>query len=245
SAPAPALDDTVYLLLQIIVGTWPLHGRVEETWLDRLRAYAVKAAREAKARTSWRDPDPQYEEALQTMLTRLLTHPDHADFRRQAGALADRTAAPGVLGSLAQLLIKTTAPGTPDLYRGSELWRYDLVDPDNRRPVDFEARARLLAELEPLVQAPRPAGVAALVRDWRSGALKLYVTRAALACRAARRLCGRGLHTPGGRRPGGRTPVRLPAGERRRARDGGPAADGVRGGNGAGGAGRSMGGDVA
>jgi len=196
SVPAPALDDTVYLLLQIIVGTWPLHGRVEEAWLVRLRAYAVKAAREAKARTSWRDPDPQYEEALQAMLTRLLTHPDHADFRREAGALAARTAAPGALGSLAQLLIKATAPGTPDLYRGSELWRYDLVDPDNRRPVDFAARARLLTELEPLVRAPRAAGVAALVDDWRSGALKLYVTRAALAWRARHAAFAGGDYTP-------------------------------------------------
>ena len=131
---------TEYLLYQTLVGAWPIS-------LDRLAAYMRKAVREAKERTSWIEPAAPFEEALQKFIEAVLADQDFLDdFQKFLSPLLD----PARSTSLALTLLKLTAPGVPDFYQGTEVWDLSLVDPDNRRPVDFELRRRLLSELDHL-----------------------------------------------------------------------------------------------
>ncbi len=137
--PGPDAADE-YLLYQTLVGAWPIQT-------ERVVAYLRKAAREAKRRTSWLDPDPRYEEALESFTRGVLADEGFvADLDRFVAPLV----AFGRSNSLAATTLKLTSPGVPDLYQGTELWRADLVDPDNRRPVDFTRRRRALADQEDL-----------------------------------------------------------------------------------------------
>ncbi len=129
-----------YLFYQTVVGAWPLP-------VDRAHAYMEKASREAKQHTNWTDGDAAYDDALKSFVTSALGDKEFlADLERFVAPLIE----PGQINSLAQTLLKLTAPGVPDIYQGTELWDSSLVDPDNRRPVDFEKRQRLLAELTQL-----------------------------------------------------------------------------------------------
>jgi len=160
---------TEYLVYQTLVGAWPLS-------LERALAYFEKAAREARARTCWTDPDPTYEEAVARFVETL--YRDEV-FRGELEDLVASLQQPGRVNSLAQKLLQLTAPGVPDLYQGSELWDFSLVDPDNRRPVDFELRRRLLRELEGL----DPQAIWARADE---GLPKLWVVSKALGVRAQR-----------------------------------------------------------
>jgi (1->4)-alpha-D-glucan 1-alpha-D-glucosylmutase len=176
--PAPDAQ-TEYLLFQTLVGMWPL-GKVDPSLRaelrERVEQYVVKAAREAKARTSWTDPDAGFEEAL--------AHYVEALFAGQSGTLEDiehfarRIERPGIWNALARTLVHCTAPGTPDIYQGDELWSFALVDPDNRRPVDFSTRDALLSSLE-----REPPSISDLVANPEDGRLKLHVIHSALRCR--------------------------------------------------------------
>ena len=129
-----------YLLYQILVGAWPID-------VERATAYMLKATREAKAHTAWTEPNEAYEEALKNfVIAGILKDREHfvADWKKFVKPLIE----PGRVNSLSQALIKLTAPGVPDIYQGNELWDMSLVDPDNRRPVDYEGRRKLLAELK-------------------------------------------------------------------------------------------------
>ncbi|HEY3956769.1 MAG TPA: malto-oligosyltrehalose synthase [Streptosporangiaceae bacterium] len=131
--------NTEYLLYQTLVGAWPLDG-------ERVRRFMAKAVREAKVHTSWTDPDPGYDEAVDAFVTAVLTDQVFvADLERFLAEhqLIER----GRISSLAQMTLLLTCPGVPDIYQGTEVWDLSLVDPDNRRPVDFTARERLLADL--------------------------------------------------------------------------------------------------
>jgi (1->4)-alpha-D-glucan 1-alpha-D-glucosylmutase len=108
----------------------------------------LKAVREAKTRTSWTDPDADYEKALETFIAAVLEPAEDAPFLADLARFTARVAAGGEWNALARVLLQLTAPGTPDTYRGDELWFFALVDPDNRRPVDYAARERLLHEPE-------------------------------------------------------------------------------------------------
>jgi len=167
----PDLPDAnaEYLLYQTLVGAWPLTA-------DRAAAYMEKAAKEAKAHTSWIDPAPDYDAALAAFVHGVLE--DEA-FQADLGAFAEPLVAPGRVTSLAQTLVKLTAPGIPDTYQGSEVWDLSLVDPDNRRPVDYEFRRRLLAELAGLDSA-------AVWSRPDDGLPKLHVVREALHLRRRR-----------------------------------------------------------
>ncbi len=148
---APDLNDE-YLFYQTLVGAWPLefHGIAEpnpeamETFRSRMVTYMEKAVREAKAHSSWIDPDPEYEDALKTFISRVLNvakpNPFIADFQAFHTDIAEL----GMLNGLAQMVLKLTAPGVPDIYQGCEMWDLSLVDPDNRRPVDFHKRAEVV-----------------------------------------------------------------------------------------------------
>lgn len=129
-----------YLLYQTLVSAWP----IDEA---RTAAYMLKACREAKRHTSWINPNRDYEEAVAAFVRSL-----YADghLMERIADFAEQLTLPGWINALSQILIKLTSPGIPDLFQGTELWSLSLVDPDNRRPVDFEARRRLLAELDGL-----------------------------------------------------------------------------------------------
>jgi len=164
--------NTEYLLYQTLVGAWPLD-------LERAAAYMEKAVREAKTHSSWTRPEPAYESALRAFLA------DLAADREFQGDLAEFTAPlvpAGRVNGLAQTLLKLTAPGTPDLYQGCELWSLSLVDPDNRRPVDFARRRRLLGRLP----GASPEDVLAGMEE---GLPKLWTVRQALHLRRRRPLC--------------------------------------------------------
>ena len=172
-----------YLIYQTLVGAWPFDAESEAGFGDRVKAYLSKAMREAKVHTSWLKPDEAYEAAVFAFIDRILDprRPFLAAFR----PFQTRVAEIGILNSLAQLLIKITAPGVPDFYQGTELWDLTLVDPDNRRPVDYAWRSRLIAEV-----TPEPGSQAALLRsllDRRAeGGIKLFTATRALQTRTAR-----------------------------------------------------------
>ncbi|HSK99626.1 MAG TPA: malto-oligosyltrehalose synthase [Rubrobacteraceae bacterium] len=190
--PTPSRNDQ-YLLYQTLLGAWPPGEKGLEEFRVRIRAYMEKAIREAQVHTSWTDPDDGYEAAVARFVDALLT-PD-APFLREFLPFQRRVARLGALNSLSQTLIKLTAPGVPDIYQGNELWDFSLVDPDNRRPVDFGLRKNLLADLGRL----DPSGARSLLEDgaWQEGRLKLYLTWKALALRrASPDLFARGEYVP-------------------------------------------------
>lgn len=159
--------NTEYFLYQTLVGAWPISE-------ERLLAYMEKAAREAKQQTSWTQPNRDFEEALRSFIQQIL---GSREFVADLQAMVQRVNRPGHLNSLAQSLIRYTAPGVPDTYQGGELWDYRLVDPDNRTPVDYVLRQSMLNELK--------AGLAPeeIMRREDVGMPKLWVTHCALALR--------------------------------------------------------------
>jgi (1->4)-alpha-D-glucan 1-alpha-D-glucosylmutase len=185
---APSRNDE-YFLYQTLLGAWPL-GPVDDAALDafrvRIRQYMQKAVREAKVRTSWINPNPQYEGALAEFIDGLLTPLSPNSFLQDFLPAQAHVARYGCLNSLSQVLLKLTSPGVPDLYQGTELWDFSLVDPDNRRPVDYERRAAMLEKLVDAFGAERnPARIArALLDQWADGRVKLWLTWRILAWRA-------------------------------------------------------------
>ncbi|MFN3656596.1 MAG: malto-oligosyltrehalose synthase [Pseudolabrys sp.] len=154
-----------YMLYQALIGAWP--GRSDTDFMKRMQAYALKAAREGKQETSWTNPDEAYEAALGKFVEELLDPVVSGKFLASFGRFAERTALLGALNGLSQLGLKALLPGVPDFYQGTEMWDLSLVDPDNRRPVDFSARARALANLP---------GWKELVDRWPDGRIKLALT---------------------------------------------------------------------
>jgi len=182
-AAAPDRNDE-YLFYQTLVGAWPLRPAWPEgsgALVERLQAYMLKAAKEAKLNTSWINPNQAYDEALQRFVAGALEPGPGNRFLADFLAFHPRVARLGMLNSLAQTLVKITAPGVPDFYQGTEIWDFSLVDPDNRRPVDFPARQRRLEVLRTRVAAGDLASLCRdLVADWPDGSIKLYVISQAL-----------------------------------------------------------------
>jgi (1->4)-alpha-D-glucan 1-alpha-D-glucosylmutase len=178
--PAPSLNDE-YLLYQTLVGSWPLEELDEgdlTAYRERIEGYMIKAAREAKSRTSWANVNAEYEEALLQFIRTLLEQRDGNLFLTDFSAFQQRTSRFGLLNAMSQTLCKLTAPGVPDLYQGNEIWDFSLVDPDNRRPVDYAKRRRMLAELEGIdMDACVDRGLTkSLVDGIRDGRCKLFLT---------------------------------------------------------------------
>ncbi len=168
SASGPSRADE-YLFYQTLVALW--EGEESPALTQRMVVYMQKAAREAKLRTSWLDPDPEYEAALARFVRGVLGDPRLAQaVQPLAGVLARY----GFANGLSQLVLKLTSPGVPDFYQGCELLDLSLVDPDNRRPVDFAKRARLLEELEPLLETPDLARIREMVEGTMERA-KLFI----------------------------------------------------------------------
>jgi (1->4)-alpha-D-glucan 1-alpha-D-glucosylmutase len=205
-APAPDRNDE-YLLYQTILGAWPDELQIADCRLqiddtpdlqsaicnlqsfrERIATYMQKATKEAKIHTSWINPNEAYDEAVQGFVDALLDDAPENPFVRDVLPLARRVAFFGRFNSLAQTLLRLTAPGVPDIYRGTELWDLSLVDPDNRRPVDFARRERMLAELRQRIGRgeQRAAMAADLLEHSADGCIKLYLIAEALALRARR-----------------------------------------------------------
>ena len=177
-----------YLLYQTLVGAWPLEPYTAEEYAEfvgRIQAYMLKALHEAKVHTSWINPNKAYDDAVAGVRRphprRERSEPFLEDFRE----FQQRISHYGLFNSLSQTLLKLASPGVPDTYQGTELWDFSLVDPDNRRPVDYDRRREMLAEL----QASESAGgdlrelARELVAAKEDGRIKLYVTHLTLQCR--------------------------------------------------------------
>ncbi len=162
------------LIYQTLIGMWPLDEAELASVRPRLKVYLEKAAREAKVHTSWIAPNAGYEEALLGFADALLSHDA---FCRELVRFAKRIAFYGAINALSQVVLKATSPGVPDFYQGTELWDFSLVDPDNRRPVDYARRAALLRR----VKSAKPA---TLLREWHDGRVKLFTTWKLLELRA-------------------------------------------------------------
>lgn len=183
SVPDPNVE---YLLYQTLVGTFPFDPSTLKEYGPRIQDYMVKAVRESKMHTSWRSPDAGYEQALGRFVRRLL-FPDAKDtaFMRDFIPFVNKVARLGVYNSLAQTLIKITAPGVPDFYQGTELFDFSLVDPDNRRPVDFQYRSRLLKAIQDEPGKP-PSLPQGHTRKEGYDRMKLYLIASALGLRKQR-----------------------------------------------------------
>ena len=193
---APPDRNDEYLLYQLLLGTWPVElldtDALERQsgqeglarYAERLRGALQKSMREAKAHSTWSAPDEAYENALQGFATDALD-PARPAFLQSFLPFARRIAQLGVDNSLVQLALKLTLPGVPDIYQGAELWDLSLVDPDNRRPVDYETRRDMLASLKGEITGDGAAAAfARLYAAWEDGAVKLAVTQKLLALRA-------------------------------------------------------------
>ena len=164
-----------YMLYQALLGAWP-SSQYDDAFVARMQAYALKAAREGKQETSWLNPNEAYEAGLRSFVARILDRLLSAEFINSVDTFARRIALLGALNSLSQITLKATMPGVPDFYQGTEFWDLSLVDPDNRRPVDFAERREVLASIETLDWK-------SLVQNWSNGHLKLAWTRHLLKLR--------------------------------------------------------------
>jgi (1->4)-alpha-D-glucan 1-alpha-D-glucosylmutase len=188
--PAPDANDE-YLLYQTLLGAWPWQ-ETDEAFVGRIQAYMTKALREAKTHTSWTDANSEYEGAVSAFVAALVRGEEGRAFRDAFQPFQKRVAQAGAVNALAQTLVRLTAPGVPDTYQGTEVWDLSLVDPDNRRPVDYDLRRRLLAEVQ-----GRGTDAGALLSRPEDGRAKLWLTWRGLQLRREHSaLFGRGEYLP-------------------------------------------------
>jgi (1->4)-alpha-D-glucan 1-alpha-D-glucosylmutase len=186
--PAPSRNDE-YLLYQTLLGSFPTgqpKGADLEAYCERIVAYMQKAMREAKARTSWARVNEPYEKATEAFVRALLADRPGNEFLADFRAASIPITWIGLLNSLGMAAIKYTSPGVPDCYQGNEIWDFSLVDPDNRRPVDYGRRRDLLARLEALGENPAPQALGEMFRNLEDGRAKLHVMSRLLQLRRAR-----------------------------------------------------------
>ena len=180
-----------YLLYQTLISAWPtepMDERGRDAFIGRIRDHMLKASREAKVNTSWINPSGKYEEALIAFVHALLTPAEGNRFLNDFLPFQQTISRYGMYNSLSQTLLKICAPGVPDFYQGAELWNFSLVDPDNRRPVDYGTRVRVLKEIKKQEAEAGPFELARkLMMDKESGAIKQYLIYKALNYRKANR----------------------------------------------------------
>lgn len=194
---APSRNEE-YFLYQTLLGVWPFQDNLSKAenqeLIERIQAYMRKAMNEAKVNSSWVNPNEHYQQAVADFIKAILQPGESNRFLPDFLALQKRVAHFGALNSLSQVLLKIASPGVPDIYQGNELWDFSLVDPDNRRPVDYKLRNRYLSEVEKISD---PEGAAALLENKEDGRVKLLVISRALKFRQANhKLFYRGTYTP-------------------------------------------------
>ena len=171
-----------YLLYQTLLGTWPiqpsgeLEGAATPEYIERIQAYMAKALHEAKLNTSWIQPNEAWDAGMRDFVAKVLDPLPRNKFLPGFLPIAQEIARLGAINSLTQTLLKLTSPGVPDIYQGNEIWDYSLVDPDNRRPVDYKRRREILEALA--VSAPEE-----LMRNWPDGRIKMFLTQRVLQFR--------------------------------------------------------------
>lgn len=180
AAGAPDVNDE-YLIYQTLVGAYPLAEDEEEGFLPRMEQFLEKALREAKTHSNWTKPNEAYEGAAKQFVRSILE--THSPFRSSFMQLLDKITDAGIVNSLVQLLLKFTCPGVPDVYQGTELWDLSLVDPDNRRPVDYNQRQQLLEELTSIKAQGEDNFVAQLWHRRKDASIKLWLTHELLQLR--------------------------------------------------------------
>jgi len=165
-----------YLLYQTLLGTWPMQASGEPEavpppdYIERIQAYMAKALKEAKINTSWIQPNEEWDAAMHDFVARILDSSSRNKFLPIFLPTAKEIVRLGAINSLTQTLLKLTSPGVPDIYQGTEIWDYSLVDPDNRRPVDYELRSQMLKSLS-------SATPGELMQTWPDGRIKLFLTK--------------------------------------------------------------------
>jgi (1->4)-alpha-D-glucan 1-alpha-D-glucosylmutase len=174
--PTPAEESLVY---QTLLGAWPFDASEEPAFLERVQQFLTKAVREAKVHSRWTRQNEPHEKALLRFAAEICTSGAHS-FRQDFLRFQRKLAWHGALNSLAQLLLKITAPGVPDFYQGCEVWDLSLVDPDNRRPVDFPRRIQMLEDLRKQWTARPRRLLREMASRWQDGRIKLYLTDRAL-----------------------------------------------------------------
>lgn len=180
-----------YLLYQTLIGAWPFHAMDEDecqSLSDRIQAYMAKALKEAKIHTSWVNPNHAYDQAVRDFIERILVRASPNPFLADFLPFQREIARHGVYNSLSQVLLKIAAPGIPDFYQGAELWDFSLVDPDNRRPVDYKMRAGFLAGFQSIREiqgSDQRRFVQELLATVSDGRIKMYMTTVGLHYRRA------------------------------------------------------------
>lgn len=172
-----------YLFYQNLLGVFPFEENDESNLGDRIQDYIIKAVREAKIHTAWLRPDNVYEEGFTHFVQQVLTLDQDNQFLSEFKSFQKKIAFYGIINSLSQTLLKITTPGIPDFYQGTELWDFSLVDPDNRRPVNYEQRQEILQDIKTRSQQDLTALIAELKETATDGRIKLFLTFQALATR--------------------------------------------------------------
>ena len=173
-----------YLLYQTLVGIWPsapMDDVQRDDFIKRIRAYMDKALKEAKVHTSWMNVNEEHDRALSEFLATILK--EGTEFVADVAKFQARIARAGMLNSLSQTVLKIAAPGVPDFYQGAELWALNLVDPDNRRPVDYARRRAMLTKIRDAARRDPLATIRHLLKDMSSGAIKMYIIHRAMQFR--------------------------------------------------------------
>lgn len=173
-----------YFLYQTLIGAMPFDEQDYETFIERISEYMVKAVREAKIHTAWIKPDIEYEERVTSFIRRILERTEQNRFWKEFVSFQKLVAHYGVFNSLSQTLLKITSPGVPDFYQGAELWDFNLVDPDNRRPVDFMKRKKYLREIKEREKENLPGLIRDLLLTKESGQIKLFLIYRSLKAKA-------------------------------------------------------------
>ncbi|TXK21565.1 malto-oligosyltrehalose synthase [Pontibacter qinzhouensis] len=168
----PKRND-IYFLLQTLLGVLPVDGAIDESIVERVQEYLIKAFREAKVNTNWSEPNEEYESAVKELVEHLLLKDEK--FMQAFRPFFLKLAHYGWIYSLCQALLKVTCPGVPDIYQGCELWDFSLVDPDNRRPVDYEQRQHYLQEMKVQEQQDADGLLADLLANPADARVKLYL----------------------------------------------------------------------
>ncbi len=186
--PAPDRANE-YLYYQALLGSWPTEAdQPPPGFVERMQEYVLKAIKEEKIHSSWIHPTPQYDDAARDFVRRTLTGPEGRRFLRAFLPMQRRVALAGAVNSLAQLVLKVASPGVPDFYQGTELWDLSLVDPDNRRPVDYTRRTTDLEKIASLLQGDCgeqhwKQSLLDMLSNWPNGEIKFFCTAAALNAR--------------------------------------------------------------
>ncbi|KJR42028.1 maltooligosyl trehalose synthase [Candidatus Magnetoovum chiemensis] len=182
SALVPSLNDE-YFLYQTLLGLWPFEEQEDSNIEPRLKNYTIKAVREAKIQTGWLKPDIEYEDAYTAFIEDILKPDENNNFIKSFLTFQKKIAFYGMFNSLSQTLLKITSPGIADFYQGTELWELNLVDPDNRTPVDFQKRKYYLKDIIEKEKKDLPSLISELIETKEDGRIKMFLIYKSLQTR--------------------------------------------------------------